>query len=97
MPNIEIDKREFNGLVGKEFDDEKLVEEASFLGAHWHGIDGNVCQVETYPNRPDLLSVEGLARAYRGFFDIQKGRTEYSVEEGDITLEIDKSVEEVRP
>ncbi|MFB6192912.1 MAG: phenylalanine--tRNA ligase subunit beta [Candidatus Nanohaloarchaea archaeon] len=97
MANIEIDKREFNDLVGKEFEDEKLIEEGSFLGAHWHSIDGNVCEVETYPNRPDLLSVEGLARAYRGFFDIEKGRTEYKVSEGDVEVEIDESVEEVRP
>lgn len=97
MPNIEIDKREFQNLTRQDFEDEKLIEEASFLGAHWHNIDGNVCEVETYPNRPDLLSVEGLARAYRGFFDIQKGRTEYKVEEGDIKVEIDESVREVRP
>ena len=76
MANLENDKREFTELVGKEFKDEKLIEEASFLGAHWHNIDGNVCEVETYPNRPDLLSVEGLARAYRGFFSFKKGRTE---------------------
>jgi len=97
MANLEIDKREFTNLVGEEFEDEKLIEEASFLGAHWHNIDGNVCQVETYPNRPDLLSVEGLSRAYRGFFDIEKGRTKYDVEKGDIKVEIDESVEEVRP
>lgn len=97
MPNIEIDKREFVELTRTDFDDEKLIEEASFLGAHWHRIDGNVCEVETYPNRPDLLSVEGLARAYRGFFDIEKGRTEYDVEKGDIEVEVDNSVEEVRP
>ena len=97
MANLEIDKREFNDLVGKEFDEEKLIEQGSFLGAHWHGINGNVCEVETYPNRPDLLSVEGLARAYRGFFDLETGRTEYQVEEGDIQVEVDESVEEVRP
>ena len=97
MANLEIDKREFTELVGKEFDDQKLIEEASFLGVHWHNIDGNVCQVENYPNRPDCLSVEGIARAYRGFFDIQKGRTEYEVSEGSIEVEVDRSVERVRP
>ncbi len=97
MATIEIDKREFTELVGKEFEDEKLIEEASFLGAHWHSIEGDVCEVETYPNRPDLLSVEGLARAYRGFFDIKRGRVDYSVEDGDLELEVDQSVEDVRP
>ena len=97
MATLEIDKREFDNLVQKEFDEQKLIEEASFLGAHWHSIDKNVCDVETYPNRPDLLSVEGLARAYRGFFDIETGRKEYEVKEGNIEIEIDDSVENVRP
>jgi phenylalanyl-tRNA synthetase beta chain len=97
MATLEIDKREFDELLGKSLDEEKLIEEASFLGAHWHSIDGNVCEVETYPNRPDLLSVEGLARAYRGFFDIETGRKEYEVKKGDIEVEVDESVEEVRP
>lgn len=97
MPNIEIDKREFNELTGKAFDDEKLVTEASFLGAHWHSIEGNVCEVETYPNRPDLLSVEGLARAYKGFFDIETGRKQYSSKESGLEVEKDDSVDDVRP
>ena len=97
MANIEIDKKEFDNLVGKEISEEKMIEEGSMLGAHWHNIDGTACEVETYPNRPDLLSVEGLARAYRGFFDIQKGRVDYKVEEGDVRVEVDESVEDVRP
>ena len=97
MATLEIDKREFDELLGESLDEQKLIEEASFLGAHWHSIDGNVCEVETYPNRPDLLSVEGLARAYRGFFDIETGRKEYEVKDGDITVEVDESVEDVRP
>ncbi len=97
MPNIEIDKREFDNLVGEKIESERMIEEGSMLGAHWHAIENNVCDVETYPNRPDLLSVEGLARAYRGFFDIETGRTKYSIEEGEITVSVDNSVEEVRP
>lgn len=97
MANLEVDKREFDELVGEVIENERMIEEGSMLGAHWHRIEGNVCEVETYPNRPDLLSVEGLARAYRGFFDVDIGREEYDVEEGDITVAVDESVEEVRP
>jgi phenylalanyl-tRNA synthetase beta chain len=97
MANIEIDKKEFDNLVRKELSEQKMIEEGSMLGAHWHGIEGKVCKVETYPNRPDLLSVEGLARAYRGFFDIQKGRTNYKTNKGDIKVNVDESVEKVRP
>jgi phenylalanyl-tRNA synthetase beta chain len=97
MATLEINKKEFTELVGEEFEDSKLLQEASFLGAHWHSIDRNSCEVETYPNRPDLLSVEGLARAYRGFFDLNTGREKYRVEDGELELEVDESVEDVRP
>jgi len=98
MPNIEIDKREFDDLVGKEIENERMIEEGSMLGAHWHSIgDDHVCDVETYPYRPDLLSVEGLARAYKGFFDIETGKTDYEIEEGDIEVEVEDSVDDVRP
>jgi phenylalanyl-tRNA synthetase beta chain len=97
MANIEIDKQEFDNLVGKSIDEERMIEEGSMLGAHWHAVEGNVCEVEIYPNRPDLLSVEGLARAYQGFFDIETGRKEYEIEEGEDKVEVDESVEEVRP
>ncbi|WEL23030.1 phenylalanine--tRNA ligase subunit beta [Candidatus Nanohalovita haloferacivicina] len=97
MANLEIDKREFDQLVGESIDNQKMIEEGSMLGAHWHRIEGNVCEVETYPNRPDLLSVEGLARAYRGFFDIDTGREKYDIQKGDLKVEVDESVEDVRP
>ncbi|MFB6147665.1 MAG: phenylalanine--tRNA ligase subunit beta, partial [Candidatus Nanohaloarchaea archaeon] len=97
MSHIKINKKEFDRLVGEEIDGEKLHEEASFLGAHWNHVEGDKWDVEVYPNRPDLLSVEGLARAYRGFFGIETGPEEYEVEEGDIEVEVDSSVEDVRP
>ncbi|MFB6241477.1 MAG: phenylalanine--tRNA ligase subunit beta [Candidatus Nanosalina sp.] len=97
MANIEIDKREFDELLGKSIDEEKMIEQGSMLGAHWHSIDGDVCEVETYPNRPDLLSVEGLARAYQGFFGIETGKKEYEADKGDEKVEVDDSVDEVRP
>lgn len=97
MPHIEIDKREFEDLLGMELSDEELHEKASLLGAHWNHVEGHKWDVEVYPNRPDLLSVEGLARAYRGFFEVETGRKEYQSEIGDIEVQSDPSVEEVRP
>lgn len=97
MAHIEIDKREFDELVGEEISDERLEDEASFLGAHWNHVEGPKWDVEVYPNRPDLLSVEGLARAYRGFFNIEPGRQIYEARHGDFDLEVDSSVEDVRP
>lgn len=97
MSHIKIDKREFNELVGENITDRKLNDEASFLGVHWNQEEGPEWDVEVYPNRPDLLSVEGLSRAYRGFFGLEKGLDEYQVKKGSINVNIDESVEKVRP
>lgn len=97
MPTLKINKKEFEELLGQEISEEKLHEEASYLGAHWNHEEGDKWEVETYPNRPDLLSVEGLARAYKGFFDLETGVRNYKTSKGDIQLEVDESVEDVRP
>lgn len=97
MAHIEINKKEFDELVGEKISEEKLTEEASLLGAHWNHVEGDKWDVEVYPNRPDLLSVEGLARAYRGFFEVDEGLERYQVGKGNLEVEVDNSVEEVRP
>lgn len=97
MAHIEINKKEFDELVGEKISEEKLNEEASLLGAHWNHVEGDKWDVEVYPNRPDLLSVEGLARAYRGFFEVDEGLEKYRVKTGNLKVEVDDSVDEVRP
>jgi len=52
MAHIEINKNEFDRLVGTEINEEKLREEASLLGAHWNHIEDEKWDVEVYPNRP---------------------------------------------
>ncbi|MFB6209214.1 MAG: phenylalanine--tRNA ligase subunit beta [Candidatus Nanohaloarchaea archaeon] len=97
MAHIKINKREFDELVGQKIEEQRLDEEASFLGVHWNHVEGEKWDVEVYPNRPDLLSVEGLARAYRGFFGVDTGIEGYNVKRGDISVDIHESVDEVRP
>ncbi len=97
MAHIQINKKEFERLLGQEIPEKKLKEKASYLGVHWNPVEGKKWDVETYPNRPDLLSVEGLARAYRGFFNIKTGLEEYKTQKGEQKIHVDESVEEVRP
>ena len=109
MPHIQINKNEFNDLVGANVTDKTLNEDASFLGVHWNHVNEEKWDIEVYPNRPDLLSVEGLARAYKGYFEQDTGLKEFHVEQptddeedGDaedagIQVEKNKTVEDVRP
>lgn len=53
--------------------------------------------VEFFPDRPDLYSSEGVARALQGFLDIKVGLPKYQVHPGEVTLKVDPSVNSVRP
>lgn len=52
---------------------------------------------EFFPNRPDLLSPEGLARACRAFFDVRPGLCEYDVTDSSEEVRVDSSVLRIRP
>jgi phenylalanyl-tRNA synthetase beta chain len=97
MTHIKINKREFESLLGEEIEDSKLQQKGSMLGAHWSKVDGDKWDVEVYPDRPDLLSVEGLARAYQKFFDTGTKTEKPSPEHSGITLSKDPELDNIRP
>src|SRR5687767_9636780 len=68
------------------------------MGGAYEGKDeaGNLL-FEFFPNRPDLLSIEGLARACRGFFDVKPGLHSYKVQMGSEAVTVDPSVVAIRP
>ncbi|MDY6761850.1 MAG: phenylalanine--tRNA ligase subunit beta [Candidatus Nanohaloarchaea archaeon] len=96
MAVVEISHPHLNELVGKELSVEELEGEGSMLGVLFEDSEEDKLEVEVEPNRPDLLSVEGIARALRGFFDVETGAVDYPVEDGDFTVEVDSSVNNVR-
>ncbi len=53
--------------------------------------------VEFFPDRPDLYSSEGVARALQGFLDIKVGLRKYDVMPGPVAIEVEESVKAVRP
>jgi len=94
---IEIDYNELCGLVGRKVEKEKIADRMSMMGAAVEEIEGDKIFVEVLPNRPDWLSVEGLARSLKAFLEIEPGLKEYKAIEGKIEVKVDKSVEKVRP
>ncbi len=97
MPVISFDRKDFCKLVGKNYSKEKLEELLPMLGMEWEGSEGDEITVEVFPNRPDLLSVEGLARAFRSFVGLRKGLMHYKVKESNYELHVNKTVKAVRP
>ena len=97
MPTININKQVFERLVGKKLLTEKLKDRISYLGTDLENITKDEIIVEIFPNRPDMLSVQGFARAFSSFIGVKTGLKHYKVEPSKEKVIIDKSVANVRP
>lgn len=97
MPVITVDYDDLTELLGTRVDKETLLQKIPMLGADIERVDDTELSIEFFPDRPDLLSVEGLARALRSFLDIQPGMTHYDLAAPEVELHVDESVTDVRP
>jgi phenylalanyl-tRNA synthetase beta chain len=97
MPTINVSKKEFEKLVGKELPIEELKDRISMLGTDLEGIEDDEIVVEIFPNRPDMLSVQGFARAFSSFIGVKTGLIHYNVKKSGEKVIINNSVNEVRP
>jgi len=97
MPTVTYNKKTIMELLGRKVSDEVLANRISYLGTGFEGITENDLTVEIFPNRPDLLSEQGLARALVSFMDIKPGFKKYDVKKSGVKVIVDKSVKSVRP
>ncbi len=92
MPTIKLNKNVFEKLVGKKLPLDKLKDRISMLGTDLEGIEGNDIVVEVFPNRPDMLSEQGFARAFSSFIGVDFGLRKYVVKKSDYKVVVDSSV-----
>ena len=97
MPVVTFDYEDFISLLGKDISKEKILEKIPMIGADIDRVEKNELSIEFFPDRPDLASVEGIARASSAFFGFQTGLKKYDVKKSDIELTVDPSVKKVRP
>src|SRR5205823_4972677 len=67
------------------------------MGAGPEGVQDHVMTFDIFPNRPDLYSVEGIARGLRGFLGLEAGLALYPVKAASLDFIVDSSVSNVRP
>jgi phenylalanyl-tRNA synthetase beta chain len=97
MPTITANKKVFEHLVGKGLPLKKLKDRISYLGTDLEKVDDKEIVVEVFPDRPDMLSTPGLARAFSSFIGVKKGLRNYAVTPSGEEVVIEKSVGKVRP
>lgn len=94
MVVIEISKKDLLNLIGMELSDQQI-EDTLFLIKIEGEISDDTITCELNPDRPDLFSVEGVAREMKGFLGLRKGLVKYEVSDSKVTLKKERA--EVRP
>jgi len=94
VPVVTLNRAELEEMVGADIG--TIVELLPRLGADVECVDDEV-QVEFFPNRPDLFSVEGAARAIKGMLGLEVGLPAYATSPSGIEIGVDPSVNAVRP
>ncbi len=100
MPVINLDTEDLERLVGKGFDLDSFKENIPMIGATVEKDERGEVSVEFFPDRPDLFSVEGVARAYGKFIGSNsKDLTSIYRIEGNSGMKIvvDPALAEIRP
>ncbi len=97
MPVITLQRERFSSFVGRELTVEEMERWLPWLGFDIEEVGSDYVKVEFNPNRIDLCSYAGVARAFRGLMGWETGLPKYKVNEGKILLRIDKAVSKIRP
>lgn len=99
MPVINFNLDDLKGMIGTDVPTQLLLDRIPMIGASLDKFDPITMEasIEFFPNRPDLFSVEGAARAMRAFLDIAPGMRKYDLTDSGITMSIDPNVADIRP
>ncbi|MEA1895930.1 MAG: phenylalanine--tRNA ligase subunit beta [Euryarchaeota archaeon] len=95
MPVITLYYTDLENLIGADRD--TIQGRIPMIGADIERVYDDYVDIEFFPDRPDLYSVEGVARAMRGFLDIETGIPEYIVRQSGITITSDHEIGKIRP
>ncbi|MFP4143116.1 MAG: phenylalanine--tRNA ligase subunit beta [Thermoplasmata archaeon] len=95
MPVISVNSDELLDLT--DSDQVTLLDVLPKIGVEIEKIEGDKWELEIDPNRCDLLSVEGIGRAVRGFLEKETGVPDYELNPSKIETDVELSVQDVRP
>ncbi|MBU0762868.1 MAG: phenylalanine--tRNA ligase subunit beta, partial [Candidatus Altiarchaeota archaeon] len=97
MPSVEYSTCDLMGLLDWKAGIDELREKIPMMGVDLESIDDVKVSVEIFPNRPDMLSIEGFARSLKGFLGVNMGLVNYAVADSDVKLVVEDSVKDIRP
>ena len=96
MPVITFKYQDLKDL-GIDMEKDELIDTLPMMSSDIEDFDDEEIKVEFFPNRPDNLSVEGVARSFKGFIGQEIGFPNYEVEESGEYVEVESDVAQIRP
>ena len=96
MPVITFKYQDLKDL-GIDMEKDELIDTLPMMSSDIEDFDDEEIKVEFFPNRPDNLSVEGVARSFKGFIGQEIGFPDYDVEESGKYVTVDSDVAAIRP
>ena len=99
MPVVNIKFERLKRLVSADIKMNKVLDILPFVGVDIEDVGKEMIRVEYNPNRPDLSSDYGVARALRGLLDIETGLPKFRLAaRSGLTIRIeDAAVRKIRP
>ncbi len=96
MPVITFKYQDLKDL-GIDMEQDELLNTLPMMSSDIEDHDDEEIKVEFFPNRPDCLSVEGVARSFKGFLGMETGLPKYEIIPSGEKVTVSKEVAEIRP
>ena len=96
MPVITFKYKDLEDL-GIDMEKDELIDTLPMMSSDIEDFNDEEIKVEFFPNRPDNLSVEGVARSFKGFIGQEIGLPKYEIIESGESVNVSDEVAEIRP
>ncbi len=97
MPVVTIYYSRLKMLLDSDISLEKCLERLPYLGLDVEEKASDYIKVEYNPNRPDFSTDYGIVRALKGLLGLENGCPKYALQNSGVVVEVDPTVEKVRP
>ena len=95
MPVVKLNNEYLSRLT--RCDIKTIRDNLPMMGSEVEREEEDQTDVQYFPNRPDLYSAEGTARALRGYLGLESGLVEYTVKPSGLSFHIDEGLKNIRP
>jgi phenylalanyl-tRNA synthetase beta chain len=94
---VECRIKDLLSLIGKKLTLEKLEDALFLIKAEVEKVEGDIIEIEVNPDRQDMLSTEGIARAVRSFLSLETGLWNYPVKKSGKQIVVKSGLSKIRP